>query len=48
MNHLLTEERNRYDKISKLLEDTRLQSEREKTIFQDQLQNKEKQIEIEV
>jgi len=69
-NDLLTEERKRYEDISQLLEETRLQFqneikqskeemlqieinlkekfEREKTILQDQIQNKEKQIEIEV
>ncbi len=63
MNRLLTEEQKRYDAISNLLEDTRLQSEekilqiennlkekfdQEKQILQEQLQHKEKQIEIEV
>jgi len=63
MNRLLTEEQKRYDVISNLLEDTRLQSEekilqiennlkekfdQEKQILQEQLQHKEKQIEIEV
>jgi len=67
---LLIEERKRYEGISQLLEETRLQFqneikqseekmlqietnlkekfEREKIILQDQIQNKEKQIEIEV